>query len=255
MQNRQNVNTETKFFDTDGFMLTDIDTNESVMLIPCDTAGNFSWTGVTRAPLQRNAMKTSNTSNQYSDLEPPWISIPQENWTGGRGNAIFTKDTTRYLDGKRAQAAFNEVIYNGPLDYYSTGFRKADSNCPGSLKWKKVTGTIVKKITPSVSFNAGEIYIHLRRRGTPVEPLTVKLVSSPNASTALAEHAGLAAERARGEVDAQRPPEAARGDGAEEVAGGRHRARLRRGSPPAGRGGCAARRRPARARRGRAGRN
>lgn len=173
---RQNVSTEYKFGDTDGFQLTDLDTDQTVMMIPCDTAGNFSWTGVTRAPLQRNALKTSNTSNQYSDLEPPWISIPQENWTGGRGNNIFTKDTTRYLDGKRAQAAFNEVIFNGPLDYYSTGFRKAITNCPGNMTWKKLfgaTGNIRIAIVPEESMNASEVYVHLRRRGTPTTPLTV----------------------------------------------------------------------------------
>lgn len=177
---RQNVNVNQKFTDSDGFMLTDIDTGKSLMLIPCDTAGNFSWTGVTRAPLQRNAMQTTNTNNQYSDLEKPWISIPQENWSGGRGNEIFTKDTTRYRDGKRAQAAFNEVIYNTPLDYYSTGFRKAETNYPGSMRWQKIgsgsTFYIAVAVTPSESFDAGELYIHLRRRGTPTTGLTVSLV-------------------------------------------------------------------------------
>ena len=190
---RQNVNVNQKFTDSDGFMLTDIDTGKSLMLIPCDTAGNFSWTGVTRAPLQRNAMQTTTTNNQYSDLEKPWISIPQENWSGGRGNDIFTKDTTRYRDGKRAQAAFNEVIYNTPLDYYSTGFRKAETNYPGSMKWQKIgsgsTFYIAVAVTPSASFNAGELYIHLRRRGTPTTGLTVSLVNNLTASrTTYASH-------------------------------------------------------------------
>ncbi len=196
--NRQNVNPNFKFGDTDGFMLTDLDTDQTLMLIPCDTAGNFSWTGVTRAPLQRNALKTSNTSNQYSDLEPPWISIPQENWTGGRANNTFTKDTTRYLDGKRSQAAFNEVIFNGPLDYYSKGFRKAETNCPGSMQWKKMLSGKEKYIavgfTPSANMTAGEVYIHLRRRGTPISPLVVELVSALDADTALASHSYTIAE-------------------------------------------------------------
>lgn len=189
---RENVNTNYKFGDSDGFMLTDLDTDESLMLIPCDTAGNFSWTGVTRAPLQRNAMQTSNTSNQYSDLEPPWISIPQENWTGGRANELFPKDTTRYRDGKRVQAGFNEVIYNAPLDYYSTGFRKAETNCPGSLKWKNI-GTSGEKyiavaFSPAQTFEAGEVYVHMRRRGTPASSLTVQLRDGISAeSNVLAE--------------------------------------------------------------------
>ena len=188
---RQNINTDYKFADSDGFMLTDLDTEESVMLIPSDTAGNFSWTGVTRAPLTRNAMQTSNTSNQYSDLELPWISIPQEDWTGGRGNAIFTKDTTRYMDGKRCQAGFNSVIYNAPLDYYSVGFRNAITNCPGSLYWEplKAKKYIAIAITPTKAFVAGEIYIHLRRRGKPSEPLRVRLLDGlSDTATVLASH-------------------------------------------------------------------
>lgn len=193
MNNRQNVNPQYKFGDSDGFMLTDIDTSESLMLIPCDTAGNFSWTGATRAPLQRNAMQTSNTSNQYSDLEPPWISIPQENWTGGRANDIFTKDTTRYRDGKRCQAAFNEVIYNAPLDYYSEGFERFSiSNGSGSVVWKTLKGAnryLAIKVKPKVDFIAGELYIHLRRRGTPKGSLHVQLLeNNPQIGTVLAEH-------------------------------------------------------------------
>ena len=190
---RENVNPNFKFGDTDGFMLTDIDTDETLMLIPCDTAGNFSWTGVTRAPLTRNAMQTSNTSNQYSDLELPWISIPQEDWTGGRANDTFTKDTTRYRDGKRAQAAYNQVIYNGPLDYYSTGFRTAITNCPGSMSWKKMLSGaerfVAVEVKPENTFQAGEIYIHLRRRGNPKSHLIVELVNELSSeATVYASH-------------------------------------------------------------------
>lgn len=191
---RQNVNPNFKFGDTDGFMLTDIDTDQRLMLIPCDTAGNFSWTGVTRAPLERNAMQTSNTSNQYSDLQRPWISIPQETWTGGRGNATFTKDTSRYFDGKRAQAAFNEVIYNAPLEYYSDGsiYRAVATNCPGSLHWERVLGNnayiAVKFTADAHNLIAGEIYIHMRRRGTPTEPLVVELCDKLVNPTVLASH-------------------------------------------------------------------
>ena len=189
---RENVNPFNKFSDSDGFMLTDIETDETLMLIPCDTAGNFSWTGAVRAPLQRNAMQTTTTNNQYSDMEKPWISVPQEDWTGGRANEIFTKDTTRYEDGKRCQAGFNSVIYNAPLDYYSTGFRKAITNCPGSMHWEAVRSKVfVTTITnvPAGGLNGGELYIHIRRSGMPLAGLHVDLLDglSENA-TVLASH-------------------------------------------------------------------
>lgn len=179
---RENINMNFKFGDSDVFQLTDIETNKSLMLITSDTAGNHAWTGITRAPLTRNAMQTTSTSNQYSDLTLPWISIPQEDWTGGRGNNIFTSDTSRYYDAKRCQSAFNSVLYNAPLDYYSTGFKAACTNCPGSLRWRDVVpganNYIAVQFQPSETFTAGEVYIHMRRRGTPTSPLVVMLTNT-----------------------------------------------------------------------------
>ena len=71
--NRENVNPNFKFGDSDAFQLTDLDTDESLMLIPCDTAGNFSWTGVTRAPLQREHRLRSTKSFTMDR----WIIIPK----------------------------------------------------------------------------------------------------------------------------------------------------------------------------------
>ena len=183
----RNIDPDNKFSNTDGFMLTDLDTSESLMLIPCDTAGNFSWTGVTRAPLTRNAMQTSTTANQYSDLTPPWNSIPQESWSGGRGHALFTKDNTRYGDGKRVQTSFNSVVYNAPLEHYSEGFRNALTNCPGSLYWERLQKNryIARAITPTSNINVRELYIHLRKRGEPQSPLRVRLYNSLSPDAAL----------------------------------------------------------------------
>ena len=184
---RQSIEPDYKFTDTDGFSLTDIETDESLFFVPCDSAGNFSWAGANRAPLQRNAMQTSNTANQYSDIEPPWNSIPQDDWSGGRGNALFQKDTTRYYDGKRCQAGFNSCIYNGPLDYYSTGIRNALTNWPDSLYWEQLEQKkyIAIAITPKKGMTVRELYIHLRRRGTPEKPLYLRLQDNLSASATI----------------------------------------------------------------------
>lgn len=188
---RRNIDPENKFINSDGFSLTNLDTDESLMLIPCDSAGNFSWSGATRAPLTRNAMQTSTTANQYSDLTPPWNSIPQEAWSGGRGNALFTKDTTRFGDGKRVQTSFNSVIYNAPQEYYSEGFRKAITNWPGSMHWERIQKGryIARAITPERTITVRELYIHLRRRGTPVSGLVARLYNGlSSSSTVLQSH-------------------------------------------------------------------
>lgn len=193
MQSRVNVDYNNKQAVSDIFTLTNVVTNQSLALIPSDSEGNFNWHGITKAPLTRNAMQTTTSSGEWSDLEYPWQAIQQEDWTGGRGNLRFSSDKSRFFDSKRAQTAFRSCIYNAPLDYYADGSitRAISTNCPGSLYWEKVSGNkkyiAVKYICGSVT-NAGEVYIHLKRRGNPASPLTVELCSSLTGATVLASH-------------------------------------------------------------------
>ena len=162
------------------FKLTDVVTNESIALIPCDSAGNFSIAGVTRAPIQKNAIQTTSQGGEWSDLEYPFMAIQQEDWTGGRANYRFSGDTSRFFDSRRAQTAFNDCIFNAPLEYYSTGFKKAYTNCPNSVTFIKMKGDtrhLIKRI-PAENYTCGNLYIHLRRRGTPLTGLTVRLLSN-----------------------------------------------------------------------------
>ena len=124
------------------FTLTNVATDESVELITSDSEGNFSYSGIVKAPLTRNAMQTTQSSGEWSDLEYPWQAIQQEDWGGGRANLRFSTDKSRFFDSKRAQTAFNSCIYNAPLEYYSDGVltRVVSTNCPGSLYWEKVSG-------------------------------------------------------------------------------------------------------------------
>lgn len=196
--NRINVNVNEKQSISDIFTLTNVVTHESVSLIPSDSNGNFSWTGITKAPIVRNAMQTSTTSSEWSDLEYPYMAVQQEDWTGGRANLRFTTDKSRFFDSRRAQTAFNSCIYNAPLDHYSTGFKTAYSNCPQSLSWTKMTGSnkyLSRQIQLTAGYACGNVYIHLRRRGTPASGLTVRLVSDmTDEPTVYAEHTYTTAE-------------------------------------------------------------
>ena len=53
------------------FTLTNVVTDESVELITSDSEGNFSYSGIVKAPLTRNAMQTTQSSGEWSDLEYP----------------------------------------------------------------------------------------------------------------------------------------------------------------------------------------
>ena len=187
--NRVNVRDKQK--NTEIFKLTDVETNESVALIPSDSAGNFSWSGITRAPIQKNAIQTTNQGGEWSDLEYPFMAIQQEDWGGGRGNDRFSGDTSRFFDSRRGQTAFNSCIFCGPLDYYSNGFKQAYTNHPASVKWIKLKGNtqhLIREIQVS-NYALGNIYIHLRRRGTPTSGLSVRLLSNMSSNpTVLASH-------------------------------------------------------------------
>ena len=182
---RVNTNYDEKQTISEIFQLTNVVSNESIALIPCDSAGNFSIAGVTRAPIQKNAIQTTSQGGEWSDLEYPFMAIQQEDWTGGRANYRFSGDTSRFFDSKRAQTAFNECIFNAPLDYYSTGFKKAYTNHPDSIQFIKLHGDvqhIIKKISVD-NFTCGNIFIHLRKRGTPKEGLTVRLLNNMNSNS------------------------------------------------------------------------
>ena len=174
--NRVNVDYDKKQIVSDIFTLTNVATDESLSFIPSDSEGNYNYRGISMTPIMRNAMQTTQTAGEWTDLEYPWMAIPQEDWTGGRANLRFTVDKSRYYDSYRAQSAFNSVIFNAPLDYYSTGYRTAVTNWPGDVHWKELRNkTYTASIIPEQNILVHNIYLLLKRRGTPDDVLKVKI--------------------------------------------------------------------------------
>src|SRR3990170_9166744 len=52
--------------------------------IPTDASGKVNISVVKRFTLVRTGLKTATGSTKYSDFEEPYMSIPQDDWTGGR---------------------------------------------------------------------------------------------------------------------------------------------------------------------------
>jgi len=155
------------------------DGKRTIGLIVSDSEGTQSYRSISRAPLTRTAIQTSSGKQKYADLEPPWISIAQEEWKGGRGNEDFTEDSTRFFDSCRAQTSFGE-IFNGPLEYYGTGVRKAVTNYPKSVRWRTMKNVgadryLCQRIIPAEALTVGEIYALVRRRGNPKGLLSIRI--------------------------------------------------------------------------------
>jgi len=70
-------------------------------LIACDGAGQPTFSGWRRTPLTRTSVKTSSGVQKYSDLEPPYHTVAQDNWEGGRGQEDSFDDDSRFYDSQQ----------------------------------------------------------------------------------------------------------------------------------------------------------
>jgi hypothetical protein len=67
-----------------------------------------------RVPLQRSSMRTGSGRVKWSDLEPPFFAIGQDDWSGGRGGVAIEEDPTEYYDANGIQAWIPERLVLGP---------------------------------------------------------------------------------------------------------------------------------------------
>ena len=173
------------------------DGENTIGLIICDSKGAADPFNISMAPNQRSSLRTKSGTTKYEDLEEPWTATAQDDWSGGRALEDHETDTTRFFDSKRCQTAFNQ-IYCAPMDHYATGLKDAVTNYPGSVHWKTIlAGTaFAYKIVLTAAMSAGEVYILLRRRGTPASGLKVSLCSNSSGvpGTAIASHTYTTAE-------------------------------------------------------------
>ena len=160
---------------THDVILTDPDSVE-VGLVLCNSKGDHDPFAITRSPMIRTAMKTTTGNQKYSDFEPPWTPIAQDDWSGGRGKEDYDDDITRFMDSKRANTMNGKIIL-GPQETYTTS--TMEQHMPGSVSWHPlITGDanyIAKSSVASHSFSAGKIAIFVRRIGTPAADLTIEI--------------------------------------------------------------------------------
>lgn len=153
---------------------------KKIGFIFCDSNSAYAPYSISRSPIQRVAIKTSVGSQKYGDMEPPWIPIAQDDWSGGRGLEDHEDDSTRYFDAYRTQSAF-KWLFNGPMEHFSDykSEQSFNTNYPDSVKWVKLSeGTskyIAVSFTPAYTYTAASMNILVRRRGTPKNAITISL--------------------------------------------------------------------------------
>jgi hypothetical protein len=163
-----------------------------------NNAGTRSQRAIQRNPIQRTPLKTSTGAQKYSDLQLPYASTAQDDWSRGRANEDFDRDTARYYDAWIANTQHEGQVILGGLPTYATGYRTLDQHMPGDVvnggggwaayshvSWWKLYGStgigqmryFGTKLTASGTYTATCVWLWIRQVGSPPGSLTVSLYS------------------------------------------------------------------------------
>ena len=149
-----------------------------VGLIAVDAKNLPDDKAIRRNPVDRSSLKTSTGQSQYSDLRPPYTTIVQQDWSGGRAAAKFEDDQTKYYDSTRVDTARAARVILQGRETYGQGWRSECRSLPGSMKMVSlVTGRHVLsvRIYPTTSFTLAQAWAWLRYIGNPSTTMTITL--------------------------------------------------------------------------------
>lgn len=87
-------------------------------LILCNRDGDQNVrSGFSSDPVVRSSIKMYSGEQRHSDLEPPWVDVAQDDWSGGRGSEKYELDTSRYWDGRQVDTTNNGIVL-APMDIF-----------------------------------------------------------------------------------------------------------------------------------------
>lgn len=146
----------------------------TVPLILADRDGERNPLSWMHRPIIRDSLKMYSGQQQYSDLEPPWTPIAQDDWSGGRGSKNFDKDATMYYTGERVNTMRPGEIILGPKSTELTITTPYSNTISPS--------NFVTLVQPSSSTSRTYIAIRFTSTSTlTVNSITISLKKSPNA--------------------------------------------------------------------------
>ena len=147
------------------------DSSTTVELVLVDREGNEDPRALQRRAQNRTSLKGSTGEGTYSDFEPPYIPVVQNDWSGGRGQEDYERDRSRFFDSYRVNTWMPNQVILGPQEQWTSGYRGANEISAGSIAWQSLTGD---ERYMARSFNSGSggitadrAYFWVRRVGTP----------------------------------------------------------------------------------------
>lgn len=79
-------------------------------LVLCDLKGQHDPTALGEAGSPRTATRVAQGGGGYDDFKEPFTPILQSDFSAGRGNDDFTKDSSRYCDSEGIDSSSGEII-------------------------------------------------------------------------------------------------------------------------------------------------
>lgn len=168
--------------------LEELDGSPIVGLMLVDAAGKDDPLAITRSTYPRTATKIASGENKYSDLEPPYASLVENSWDGGRGAENFEDDKSRFLDNYRLNTTVPGQVILGGQDAWANGYRNVYTKLPQDTTfssanhlWSELTGSVSYRATRfslTTGFTCARAYVWARKtKATADITFTVNLRS------------------------------------------------------------------------------
>ncbi len=162
------------------------DGTTTMNLITCNNAGEQDELGIIRNNAKQSPFIAVFGNVKYDDDNPPYGTMIQQDWSGGRGQEDFEDDTTRYYDAVGIDSINGKtgLILNG-LPAYATGFHTVQEDWGADVTWRGLYDTslyISEKFTTTSAWNTDTItcyaYARIRKVGSPTSSLYFKVYSN-----------------------------------------------------------------------------
>lgn len=95
----------------------------------CNGQGVRDRRAIRQASTPRTSLQIQSGDPSYSGFNLPYTPITQKDWSGGRGQAVYERDTTRYYDAYRVNT-IHGPIFLGPKDFNTTSITDSTGGHP-----------------------------------------------------------------------------------------------------------------------------
>jgi hypothetical protein len=155
----------------------------TVNMVVCDARGKRAPEAIQAFPLDPEPVKTAQGDTKYSDLQQPYSTVAQSDWSGGRGGDDFEADRSRYLEGQFILPDSRGLILAGQPTF-ATGYKKeVNKLVSGGVRWVELRGSqayIAAPVTALQAFGAVHVFLYARKVGNPTGGIDLQLHENNN---------------------------------------------------------------------------